>query len=123
MKYILELTRDQAAVVSAACDLYARLGYGQFGEIIWRYMNLMDKDFCDRRDEAEVYLFKARALIYPELGEARGRSYGIGRDTDLDRAFDVHQVLRHAMGDNREPWTLLNELPECKVVEAGEDKT
>lgn len=115
--YTLELTQEQAAVVSRACELYARLGYGQFGEVIWQYMNLTDEDFCDRRDEAEVYLYKARALIYPELGEARGRSYGIGRDDDLDRSFDVHQVLRHALGDEREPWTNLGELPGCRVEE------
>lgn len=116
-QYKLTLSEAQAKVVAKACEFYARIGYGQYSEILWNFMDLKNDDAIERRDEAERLLFEARAQIYPELGEQRGRSYGVGRNDEWDRSFDVHQVLRHALGDKREPWTNLGELPGCRAEE------
>lgn len=112
---ILELTEEQARIVSVACEFYARIRMGQFKEIALRTLDLSIPcdDYCERRDHAERLLLEARKELYPEL-HGVGHSYGIGKFEDADKAFDVHQVIRHAMGDERVPFSY-HELPVCKV--------
>lgn len=125
-QYKLALSEAQARVVAKACEFYARIGYGQYSEILWNFMDLKNDDAIERRDEAERLLFEARAQIYPELGKLRGASYGIGRNDEWDRSYDVYQVLRYAFEKENgklpfrhEPFTLLKE--EFATVEV-EDK-
>lgn len=122
-QYKLTLSEAQAKVVAKACEFYARIGYGQYSEILWNFMDLKNDDDVERRDEAERLLFEARAQIYPNLGKQRGASYGIGRNDEWDRSYDVYQVLRYAFEKKNdklpfrhEPFTLLNEaLAKCEV--------
>lgn len=109
----LTLTDEQARIVSRACEFYARILMGQFHEIVWDCLDLRPEtgDFCERRDEAERLLYEARKHIYPEL-HGRGHSYGIGKFEHADKAFDVHQVIRYAMGHWRSPFSY-HELPKC----------
>ena len=115
-KFILTLTEEQAQIVSVACEFYARIRIGQFREIIWKTldMGLPTDDYCRRRDTAEKMLFAARDAIYPELWQGTGSSYGMGKFEDADKAFDVYQVLRHAMGDDRPPFSNYD-LPEVEI--------
>lgn len=121
---VLKLTEEQAKVAALACEFYARMRMGQFGEIllnpeVLREMMSQNPDgFCDRRDQAMSHLFKAREYIYPEL-KGRGHSFGIAKFEDADRAFDIHQVIRYAMGDPRSPFSFYD-LPICEKV--GDDK-
>ena len=112
---VLELTEEQARIVSIACEFYARVRVGQFKEIVIHTLDLgLPCDvYCKRRDNAERLLLEARKELYPELHGA-GRSYGIGKFEDADRAFNVHQIIRHAMGDERVPFSY-HQLPVCKV--------
>lgn len=116
MKYVLELTEDQAKVVACACEFYARVRMGQFNEIVFNLM--MDQPFdgtwCDRRDEAEQILLEARKRIYPEL-HGIGHSFGIGKFDDADMSFDVYQVLREKFPWNGKTPFSYHELPICKV--------
>ena len=121
MKYKLTLTEKQAQIVAAACEFYLRIRLGQFGEIT--FLDMIDQsmdgtEWCNRRDAADAYLFKARGLIYPELGEGRGSSYGVGRFEDADTAYNVYQVLREKFPkDGRKAYPIVGELPLCEVVE------
>jgi hypothetical protein len=124
-QYKLTLSEAQAKIVGKACEFYARIGYGQYSEILWNFMDFTADDAHERRDEAERLLFEARAQIYPDLGKMRGASYGIGRNDELDRSYDVYQVLRYAFEKENdkltfrhEPFTLLNE--EFAMVEVEE---
>lgn len=110
----LTLTEEQAQIVSNACEFYARVRMGQFNEIVWHTLDfgLKSGEYCIRRDEAEKLLLEARKHLYPEL-HGVGHSYGIGKFEDADQAFDVHQVLRYAMGDDRKPFSY-HELPGCE---------
>lgn len=115
----LRMTEEQAKIASLACELYARVRLGQFREIIWNpYMirDMGDENYFERRDLAEHHLMEARALVYPYLGKHVGASWGIGKFEDADAAFDIHQVLRHALGDGREPFSY-HDLPECRKVD------
>lgn len=110
----LHLTTEQANVVAQACEFFARIKMGQFDEITFLCLShsLSGDDYCSRRELAEKSLLEARKVIYPEL-HGIGHSYGIGKFVDADRAFDVYQVLRYALGDPRKPFSLDEPLPFC----------
>lgn len=112
----LELTEEQAHTVSIACEFYARVRMGQFNEIVFRTLDfgLDTGEYCRRRDEAEALLLDVRKRLYPEL-HGVGHSYGMGKFEDADRAFDVHQVIRHLQGDDRKPFSF-HELPKCRRI-------
>ncbi len=116
----LLLTEEQAKIVSAACEFYARIRMGQFNEIIWSCFDVapLPDNYYDRRQEAERLLLEARKQIYPEL-HGIGHSFGMGKFKDADLSYDVHQVIRHAFGDDRSPFSYYD-LPKC-VKRRGDD--
>ena len=122
-QYKLTLSEAQAKVVAKACEFYARIGYGQYREILWNFLDWKADDAHERSEEAEKLLYEARAKVYPELGAHIGTSYGIGHFDHMDRAYDVYQVLRYAFEKEddklpfrHEPFTLLNEaFAKCEV--------
>lgn len=117
----LTLTDEQAKIVSIATEFYSRVRIGQFNEIIWHTLDLSinTEEFCQRRDKAEHLLFAARKQLYPELNGI-GHSFGMGKFKDADMSFDVYQVIRHAMGDDRTPFSYY-ELPKCEVVRGADE--
>lgn len=114
----LHLTKEQADIVSKACEFFARIKMGQFDEIPLLCLSheLPGGEFCNRRTAAEKALLEARKYIYPEL-HGIGHSYGVGKFYDADRAFDVYQVLRYALGDPRPPFSIDEPLPTCVIKE------
>lgn len=127
-KYILTLTREQALTVSKACEFYARVMMGQFGEIAFETMlqSIKQDDFCTRREMMEDLLFQARKFAFPDL-MSRGHSYGIGHSKPADRAWNAYQAIRYAVAwhehpeggitvDFRKPYPAGGEaVPDCKV--------
>lgn len=121
MKYKLTLTEEQAEIVAAACELYMRIRMGQFGEITFLNMigqSMDGTNWVSRRDGADSLLFRARALIYPELGADRGRSYGVGKFDDADVAYNVYQALREKFPkDGRPAVPIVGPVPGCEVIQ------
>lgn len=119
----LHLTKEQAEIVSKACEFFARIKMGQFDEIplLCLSHDLPGGEFCNRRTVAEKALLEARKYIYPEL-YGIGHSYGVGKFYDADRAFDVYQVLRYALGDPRTPFSIDEPLPTCVIKEDKKKK-
>lgn len=104
-RYVLTLTPEQARVVSRACELFTRLHVGQLNELSWELLDLASlgsKEYCERRDAAEPLLMEVRRLYFPDL-ILPGESYGVGHNVVSDRAWDVHQVIRHAMAWHEHP--------------------
>ena len=121
MKYILELSKEQLAVLSRACEFYARIRIGQFEQITWNCLDWKNDDInniCNRRDEAERLLFEVRKQVYPDL-HGRGHSYGIGKFEDADLSFDIYQVTRNKLGDDRPPFSY-HPLPKIYETDAEE---
>lgn len=110
----LTLTEDQARLVGMACEFFARIRMGQFGEIPFRCA----EKHCPKDPEATQRAWlELRKHIYPDLCGV-GHSYGMGKFDDADRAFDVYQVIRYAMGG--QPPFSYHELPKCeRVVDNG----
>lgn len=108
----LTLTEEQAQLVGMACEFFARVRMGQFGEIPFRCA----EKHCPKDPEATQRAWlELRKHIYPDLCGV-GHSYGIGKFDDADRAFDVYQVIRYAMGG--QPPFSYHELPKCEKVVA-----
>lgn len=112
----LILSDEQARIVSKACEFFARIKLGQFDEIVFHTLDhkIEIGEYSERKERATKYLLEARKSIYPEL-YGIGHSYGIGKFEDADKAFDVHQVIRHAMGDERDLFSYYD-LPECELI-------
>lgn len=101
MKIKLEINKPQAHLIIQALDLYSRIGIGQFKTII-DHPTFMSRDRCDRSDELEILLTKARnILIGKEM--PKNASYGI-RHKDVHRssgeAYDMLQIIRHEIWKN-----------------------
>ena len=99
-KYKLEITRQQAKTINAACELAARLGMGQIFDL---------EDFLPMREDMDWSAWhettrEIKKLLRPFLHEKiRGsiHSYFSILSTDTKEsakvACDIHEVLRHAL--------------------------
>ena len=95
----LTLTEEQADTLLMALDTYSRLKMGQFNAVSDLFPA---RDFD--RGKAAAALQAARQAVMPEL-DPRGY-HGIESREIPDRAriaFDVEQVLRHALSWHRHP--------------------
>lgn len=124
--YVLTLSDDQANIVKDACELYARLGLGQFNRITEMFLDRapLVEDYTKRRDEANSLLKQAAVAIYGE--DDRG-FVAPPRSVDRERAWNVYQVIRHAQAWHEhpeggrtvnfdEPFSLIDELlPKCRI--------
>lgn len=123
MDNVLNLTTQEARILSFQCEFYARMRMGQFAELPFHYLDIRALGgslFSEKREQAEALLFRARKFILPGLG-APGHSYGIGRFDDADLAFDIHQVIRRLFGDSRNPFSY-HTLPRAwRTIADGEE--
>lgn len=87
----LKLTRNQAKVISQACELLARLNRGQVEEI--RCLDIKSR----QPFVATEHLLKAiKLILFPEL--AANAYYSITSPEIPEGAriaYDIHQVIRH----------------------------
>lgn len=112
--YSLELTERQAKLLSYACDQFLRLicgqgfPYQQLFEDAWEKRckevtgKSMDSDFeggwHNMREEAEEICAKIKQRFW---GCAPNAHYGIRYDETADILFDIHQVIRHQIWEDK----------------------
>jgi len=113
--YTLHLTKRQVELLSYACDRFSRLICGQD----WTYQELMEEAWEKRckeavgghgmdkeweggwqnmRDDAEVMSNEIKRRYW---GLERNAMYGIHYDDTADILFDIHQVLRKRLWDDK----------------------
>lgn len=109
--FTLEMNEEQARVLMTACEFYARIKMGQFGEIAWHCAKTHCPDDPQAVEEAWLAL---RKLLFPNL-HGVGHSYGIGFDQNADAAFDFYQVIRKEFGDPRGVFSYSQDLPKLTV--------
>lgn len=107
---VLKLTEEQAKITATACEFYARILMGQFQEIANHCPGFQLA--CNYEEIQKAWL-NLRSYIYYDL-HGPGHSYGIGKFPQADAAYDIHQVIRYAMG-GKEPFSY-NPLPICEKV-------
>ena len=105
-KYVLTMDSETARMVSRACELYARIVCGQYEEVSFETAMAWPEKFksdhyCEMRDQAEAALQAAKLAMFPEL--SRHSSYGVSHNRKADTAWNVYQVVRHAMAWHEHP--------------------
>lgn len=98
--YTLTMDAETANVVKRACELYARILFGQWDEISWE-MTMRDSTFIDRRNDCQRHLAAAQTATFPELPP--GHSYGVGYDRTADTAWNAYQAIRYAIAWHDHP--------------------
>lgn len=103
-RYRLDLSAEQAHTVSRALDLYVRIvGLGQLEEVLGVWSEQADRSdrFETDRDALQHVIAAAKRIGWRF---AANQSRGIHSDAvpeDARRAYDVRQVLRHAIASER----------------------
>lgn len=102
--YTLTLSREQAVVLSRACDFYGRIRNGQLSEITWELLlRPHEKSVAFDRELVDTILCAARRPIFPELSANVGHHYGVTQDKTADVAWDIHEVVRNAIAYHDSP--------------------
>jgi len=111
--YTITLTDRQAATLSEACELLARLGVGQITTLIdyipsdtWRRSDIVRK--------VETFAAEITPSLDCEVNEFSSPYRKRQRDTS-NIAWDIHQVLRH-----RRAW---DEAIRTGMIKDGEPRT
>lgn len=95
----LELTDEQLAVVSKACELMSRIYMGQLSEIAWLFGDLPEASY----QELTETLKSLNSVITNLPSQAH---FGIRdeRVPDVARcSYDIHQVIRHYLAWKQQP--------------------
>lgn len=107
MKYQIEVSEEQARIISEALDLYMRVRLGQVEVIIepWRFAIRGDQQeqTAERLLVAERLVGDAKMAL---TGFTPTASFGIGHDAvpnDARIAQDIRQTIRHRMAWDRRP--------------------
>lgn len=114
MKYVVELSPEQVAVLRRACEILARLHMSQF-DMVFDEAMLREPAYSRNKEHygSEVYnmwnevrdrLDEIKVLLTPDI--PRGAYYGIHSSeiSDVARvAYDIQQVLRHCQSWEEHP--------------------
>lgn len=92
--YTLTMTREQALVARDAMELYARVRFGQFDNILVQTLDIFNPKNCERRDIARKHLNQAALEIIPD-------EYRF--DMRLDRAWALYETIRHSIAWHDHP--------------------
>lgn len=106
--YKLTLNKEQAKVIAQALDLFARIGCGQFEELLRhptmskRMIDMMDNpNYLERKESIETGIYLAKLLI-ADLPPNASISI-VAADEHNRIAYDIYQVIRHKMAWEERP--------------------
>ena len=93
-RYRLEVTEAQLRAIELACEVCARIKFGQPGMALAMLgitngegQNAMNYDLEQWVDTG----------IKPAMGLAMNASFGVGKFVDADNLFDLHETIRHRL--------------------------
>lgn len=134
-KYVLTLNREQAKIVSHACDLLSRLHIGQYRELFWEFLSICTSAQSDvntvinNKEKIEGMLDELRSIAFPSRINNPNYDSVIANVPVADNGYNIHQVIRYTMAyhDHPEGGDTVNfhkpiqlgkaGLPKCEVVE------
>lgn len=111
--YTLTMSSGQLREASKAIELLMRLKLGQYDQLHWALLDIMDEDFCEKRDEAEFHLKAAFQALF------RGKKSTEWKDHEWHVLYDLYQVIRKAIHDAEYPDSIGVDSypPMCTAVE------
>lgn len=90
-RFTLTLTETQLLAISKACEVVARLGIGQFSDALSCCFDANGDDIYSHDLERQI-----SKIIKPLMGlHHSGSSWGVGKFKQVDRLFDIHEVIRN----------------------------
>lgn len=95
--YTLYLNSDQAHETLKAVELLMRLKLNQYEQIPYNLLDLADKEYCDKRDEAKPLLEQAFKALF------KGKRDDEWKDDEWYRLYNLYQVIRKAIHDAEHP--------------------
>lgn len=101
-EYVLEMTEKQAEVISAALEIYARIGIGQLSEVL-EHPDVTRALIASRADRGELEKLMAE-LKASLFGLKENASFSIMSERVNDRnrvAWDIRNVIRHRLSWDR----------------------
>ena len=101
LQYVLEMDEEQAQILTAALEFYARMSIGQWSELAELVLDMRDNDYCEKRDALANGLKKLRRIAFPDLGDTA--SYSVASNPYTCRAWEFYTVLRHRIAWTRHP--------------------
>ena len=133
MRYVLEISEEQAVITKIALEEYFRLRMNQTGDfadsICFEGYERTDEDFNERIDSRDMFRLEFGKLLnkfHPVVEGGKFREKTI----EMRRAMDIWQVIRHKLWidrhgdedswcvDSREPMCMSGEsLPRMEGVE------
>lgn len=126
-QYTLVMSQDQAELISRACELYCRLRCGQLNELCHELLTPTNTEaYITHRNVTDQLIFSLKRIFFPNLKNSDSY-YGVGHDKQADRAFDIHQVLRNTIAQQKpihHPYAVCYDtphqysdlpLPRCEV--------
>lgn len=99
--YTLHLNSNQAHEALKAVELLMRLKLGQFDTIPFALLDVVEDDFCKKRDAAAPYLKAACDVYYGDRTSADSR----WKDSEWHRLYNLYQVIRYAIHEAEHPET------------------
>ena len=91
IKYRLTMTPEQAHTANTAIELMMRLKLAQYGELPYNLMDISDKQYCEKRDDAMPHLKAGFDAMF------RGKRSDEWKDHEWYVLYNLHQVIRHAI--------------------------
>lgn len=95
MKYVLEMSEEQAVAISEACEVAARIGMYQLHDIC-RLLPQSSEE--DRKKHQEIYDLMWEKYLYYTHG-----MHGYKKPEQTNVLWDLHQVIRHKISWDRSP--------------------
>jgi len=114
-RFVIEVNKEQAWILSQACELLARANMAQFARIADFYFDKLDAKGLDALRDA---LAKAEEAASKLLNGIRSKETWDGARI----AFDIHQVIRHelALDEPGKQWGVYAHDPmrtsKCKLA-------
>jgi hypothetical protein len=88
--YTLTVTQHQLGIIRDACELLARCRMGQIADACYEVIDAEGKHVIDYQTARQ-----AEGLVKAAVGLNSNASWGVGKHSSIDNAFDLYQTIRH----------------------------
>ena len=95
-EYVMTMNSKQARTCLKAIELLMRLKIRQFDVLPYNVIDIMDDDYCKRRDAAKKHLDAMENALFPTWDH-------VVKDAEWYRLYNEYQVLRKALHDAERP--------------------